>query len=80
MLGALTRLGSDGIERRLVAILSADAVGFSRLMAEDEVATLRTLEADLEEMAALGRFFSHADADWFESFIDGLRQAGLPEE
>ena len=32
------------------------------------------------DTAALGRFFSHADADWFQRFIDGLRQAGLPEE
>ena len=26
----------DGVERRLSAILSADVVGYSRLMAEDE--------------------------------------------
>jgi tetratricopeptide (TPR) repeat protein len=31
-------------------------------------------------VAALGQFLSHADADWFERFIDGLRKAGLPEE
>ena len=55
MLRAVTGPGSDGIERRLAAILSADAVGYSRLMAEDEVATLRTLEAYREEMAALVR-------------------------
>jgi adenylate cyclase len=55
MLRGVTRPGSDGIERRLAAILSSDAVGYSRLMAEDEVATLRTLEAYREEMAALVR-------------------------
>jgi adenylate cyclase len=55
MLRAVTGPGSDGIERRLAAILSADAVGYSKLMAEDEVATLRTLEAYREEMAALVR-------------------------
>ena len=33
------------ITRRLAAILSADVAGYSRLMAEDEEATLRTLKA-----------------------------------
>ncbi|MBW2706301.1 MAG: hypothetical protein JRD84_08320 [Deltaproteobacteria bacterium] len=32
-------------EHKLAAILSADVVGYSRLMAEDEVATIRTLSA-----------------------------------
>ena len=32
-------------ERRLAAILSADAKGFARLMGEDEVGTVRTLTA-----------------------------------
>ena len=34
-----------GAERKLAAILSADVVGYSRLMGEDEVGTLRTLTA-----------------------------------
>src|SRR5262245_54331326 len=33
------------VERRLVAILSADGVGYSRLMADDEDATVRALAA-----------------------------------
>ena len=33
------------IERKLAAILSADAVGYSRLMAEDEERAARTLAA-----------------------------------
>jgi TolB-like protein/class 3 adenylate cyclase/Tfp pilus assembly protein PilF len=45
----------DAVERKLAAILSADAVGYSRLMAEDEVATIRRLTAYREEMAALVR-------------------------
>ena len=36
MLRAVTCPGSDGIERRLAAILCVDAVGYSRLMAEGE--------------------------------------------
>ena len=31
-------------ERKLAAILSADVVGYSRLMAEDEAGTIRTAE------------------------------------
>jgi adenylate cyclase len=36
---------SVGLERRLAAILSADVQGYSRLMGQDEVGTLRTLTA-----------------------------------
>jgi adenylate cyclase len=43
------------VERRLAAILSADAVGYSRLMAEDERETLRSLKAYQEVTAALVR-------------------------
>ena len=32
-------------ERKLAAILSADVVGYTRLIAEDEAATIRTLRA-----------------------------------
>src|SRR5215510_7536931 len=41
------------IERKLAAILSADVKGYSRLMGEDEVATIRTLTAYRTVMAAL---------------------------
>jgi len=40
---ASTTLAS--VERKLAAILSADVAGYSRLMGEDEVGTLRTLTA-----------------------------------
>src|SRR5262245_65665447 len=39
--------------RKLVAILSADVQGYSRLMGEDEEATIRTLTAYREVMATL---------------------------
>ena len=42
----------ESVKRRLAAILSADVVGYSRLMAEDEEATVRTLGAYREEIAA----------------------------
>ena len=43
------------MERKLTAILSADVQGYSRLMGEDEVATIRTLTAYREVMATLIR-------------------------
>jgi class 3 adenylate cyclase len=46
---------SEVVERRLAAILSADAVGYSRLMSRDEEATLRTLKAHLDAMDGLIR-------------------------
>ncbi len=45
----------DGVERRLAAILSADVVGYSRLMAEGEATTIRTLTDYREEIAMLVR-------------------------
>jgi adenylate cyclase len=41
------------LKHRLAAILSADVVGYSRLMAEDEVATIRTLAAWREKIAVI---------------------------
>jgi len=41
----------EDFKRKLAAILSIDAKGYSRLMSEDEVATVRTLTAYREVMA-----------------------------
>ena len=41
------------MERRLAAILSADVKGYSRLMAENEVATIETLVRYRDIMASL---------------------------
>ncbi len=41
------------VERKLAAILSADVVGYSRLMAEDEAGTIRTLGAYRDEIRLL---------------------------
>jgi adenylate cyclase len=38
-------MASDGFERRLVAIFSADVVGYSRLMAADDLDTIRRITA-----------------------------------
>src|SRR5262245_60397396 len=54
LVGATTRhTHSVGMERRLAAILSADVQGYSRLMHEDETATIRTLTAYRGLMASL---------------------------
>jgi adenylate cyclase len=42
-----------GFKRKLTAILSADVEGYSRLMGDDEEATVRTLTAYREVMASL---------------------------
>jgi adenylate cyclase len=41
------------MERKLTAILSADVKGYSRLMGEDEEATIRTLTAYREALTTL---------------------------
>jgi class 3 adenylate cyclase/pimeloyl-ACP methyl ester carboxylesterase len=52
MLGNLGRanFGAKGMPRRLVAILAADVVGYSRLMGANEEATLSTLKAIRREI------------------------------
>jgi adenylate cyclase len=45
----------DSIKHRLAALLSADVVGYSRLMAQDEVATIRTLSAYRDKITTIVR-------------------------
>ncbi len=51
--GRLSCMAPDAAERRLAAILSADVVGYSRLMAEDEAGTIRTVTAYRKEISGL---------------------------
>jgi adenylate cyclase len=69
------------VKRKLAAILSADVKGYSRLMGEDEVATLKTLSAYFQIMTTLiqkhqGRVLNIAGdnllAD-FESVVDAVQ-------
>jgi TolB-like protein/class 3 adenylate cyclase len=46
-------MSPEPVERKLAAILSADVVGYSRLMAEDEAGTVRTLTDYRAETALL---------------------------
>ena len=43
----------EGFKRKLTAIFSADAVGYSRLMAEDEAATVKTMASYRKIMSSL---------------------------
>ncbi|NQU57935.1 MAG: copper-binding protein [Rhodospirillales bacterium] len=61
-------------ERKLAAILHADVVGYSRLMGEDEEATLRTLTSHREIMSSLivmhhGRWVSSAGDSILAEFV-----------
>jgi adenylate cyclase len=46
-------MAEEKFRRKLTAILSADVAGYSRLMAEDESATVKTLETYREVMSTL---------------------------
>jgi adenylate cyclase len=46
---------TEGVTRRLIAILSADVKDYTRLMSQDDVGTIRTLAAYKEAMEALIR-------------------------
>jgi adenylate cyclase len=66
------------VERKLTTILSADAVGYSRLMGEDEAATLATLKAYRAACAALidrhrGRIVGTAGDSMLAEFASVVR-------
>ena len=46
-------MSEERFKHKLAAILSADVVGYSRLIAEDEVSTVRTLNLYRDEMTQL---------------------------
>jgi adenylate cyclase len=48
----------ERVKRKLTAVFSADVEGYSRLMGEDELATVRTLEAYREMIAEVIRNYS----------------------
>ena len=73
----------ERVKRKLSAILSADVVGYSRLMGEDELATVRTLEAYREMIAEIIRNYGGRVVDSpgdnilaeFASVVDAVESA-----
>jgi class 3 adenylate cyclase len=71
------------IERKLTAILSADVVGYSRLMAQDDIATVEQVNASRKTMAEQiqqhgGRVVDAVGDDLlaeFRSVVDAVRSA-----
>jgi adenylate cyclase len=51
-------MANEGFKRKLAAILSADVVGYSRLMGDNEEATIRTLTDYRVAMTTLIRQYS----------------------
>jgi adenylate cyclase len=76
-------MGQEGYKRKLTAILSADAAGYSRLMAEDEAATVKTIASYREIIASLikqhrGRVVDSPGDNLlaeFSSVVDAVRSA-----
>jgi class 3 adenylate cyclase len=76
-------MDADHIKRRLAAIMSADVQGYSRLMREDEAATVRTLNVYREIMTELilqhhGRVVDSAGDNLlaeFASVVDAVQGA-----
>ena len=76
--------GSEGVERRLSAILMADVVGYSRLMGDNEGETVRTLKAHRQVFAdhiskARGRIVNAPGASIrgeFAAVVDAVGCAG----
>ncbi len=66
---------SHTVERKLAAILSADVVGYSRLISEDEAGTIRTLTAYREEIAMLVRQHPELNPELTPKSVDSC--AGL---
>jgi adenylate cyclase len=46
-------MGANGFKRKITAIMSSDVVGYSKLMGDDEAATVKTLETYKSVMSAL---------------------------
>ena len=70
-------MAGDSVERRLAAILSADVVGYSRLMEADEDATIRALSVcrqNVDELVAShhGRVFGSAGDSVIAEFASAV--------
>jgi hypothetical protein len=79
-------MGMNGYKRKLTAILSADAVGYSRLMRDDEEATVHGSDAKAHVAEALKmnpglsiQSLRQRLPSLPENAVVALRKAGLPD-
>jgi class 3 adenylate cyclase len=76
---------AERAKRKLRAILSADVKAYGRLMGDDELETVRTVEAYREMIAEVVRSYSGRGVESpgdnvlaeFSSVLNALRKAGL---
>ncbi len=66
-------MAEKGFKRKLTAILSADVEGYSRLMGDDEEATVRTITAYREVMATLIKQHNGKELDYPGGVFPGWR-------
>ncbi|MFC1820699.1 tetratricopeptide repeat protein [Thermodesulfobacteriota bacterium] len=74
---------TEGVKRKLVAIFNADVKGYSRLMGNDEIATVRTLELYRDTMTAIIKKYGGRVVDSpgdnllaeFTSVVDAVQSA-----
>ncbi len=77
-------MAEQTMQRRLAAVLAADVAGYTARMEADEEATIaawktaRTEIIDPSIAVIRSRHPFREEAD-FNHFVEGLRQAGLPE-
>ena len=72
-------MAEQDFKRKLTAILSADAKGYSRLMVEDEEATVRTITAYRAAMAKLIQQYRGRVVDSRETmFLQNLAAWWMP--
>jgi class 3 adenylate cyclase len=76
-------MADEGFKRKLTAILSADVVEYSRLMGDDEEATVRTLTAYREVLSTLiqqhnGKILDSQGDNLLAEFVTGDLAAPRP--
>ena len=64
---------STGTKRKLAAILAADAVGYSRLMGDDDEATVEGISAAREQLDQADALFRDMGMDWWTEQAEGRR-------
>ena len=72
-----------GLKRRLAAIVFADVVGYSRLMGEDEVDTMRTLLSYRNLIGAIIKIapaglWTHPEITYWPNFPASSKRSKLP--